>query len=161
MIARPYWITSRLAIVPRPHGDDSLDDEMLALREAGIDVVVSMLQKDEARNLGLEREALSAQENGLLFVNFAIQDRGVPLDTSSFIEFLKDLENYLAQGKRVGVHCRACIGRASVTSASILIRSGIPSEEAWLQISASRDCVVPDTEEQRQWVDSYMSANPR
>jgi protein-tyrosine phosphatase len=156
MIARPYWITSRLAIVPRPQGDDLLDDEMAALKEAGIDVVVSMLQKDEARKAGLEREASSAQEKGLQFINFPVPDRGVPLDTSSFIEFLKDLENLLARGKRIGVHCRASIGRSSVTSASLLIRSGVPLETAWLQISVARDCLVPDTEEQREWVDRTM-----
>jgi len=159
MIARPYWITSQLAIVPRPQGDDLLDDEMLALKEAGIDVVVSMLQKDEARKAGLEREASSAEENGLLFHNFPVPDRGVPLDTSSFIEFLKGLESLLAQGKRIGVHCRASIGRSSVTSASLLIRSGIPFETAWLQISVARDCLVPDTEEQREWVDRTMRPN--
>ena len=159
MIARPYWITSQLAIVPRPRGDDWLDDEMLALREAGIDVVVSMLEKDEARNLGLEREAASAQQKGLLFINFAITDRGVPLDTLAFIEFLKGLENLLARGKRVGVHCRASIGRSSVTSGSLLIRSGIPSEKAWTQISTARDCEVPDTTEQRDWVESHMRPN--
>ena len=156
MIARPYWITSQLAIVPRPQGDDLLDDEMLALREAGIDVVVSMLQQDEARKAGLEREASSAQEKGLLFINFAVPDGSVPLDTSSFIEFLKVLENLLAQGKRVGIHCRASIGRSSVTSASLLIRSGIPSENAWIQISVARDCSVPDTTQQRDWVDRNM-----
>jgi protein-tyrosine phosphatase len=159
MIVQPYWITSQLAIVPRPQGDDLLDDEMSALKEAGIDVVVSMLQKDEARKAGLEREASSAQEKGLQFINFPVPDRGVPLDTSSFLEFLKDLENLLAQGKRVGVHCRASIGRSSVTSASLLIRSGIPLETAWLQISVARDCLVPDTEEQREWVDRTMRPN--
>jgi protein-tyrosine phosphatase len=159
MTARPYWITSQLAIVPRPQGDDLLDDEMSALKEAGMDVIVSMLQKDEARKAGLEREAFSAQEKGLQFINFPVPDRGVPLDTSSFIEFLKDLESLLAQGKRVGVHCRASIGRSSVTSASLLIRSGIPSQSAWLQISIARDCSVPDTTEQRDWVDRNMRSN--
>jgi protein-tyrosine phosphatase len=159
MIARPYWITSQLAIVRRPQGDDLLDDEMSALKEAGMDVIVSMLQKDEARKAGLEREASSAQEKGLQFINFPVPDRGVPLDTSSFIEFLKDLESLLALGKRVGVHCRASIGRSSVTSASLLIRSGIPSQSAWLQISVARDCSVPDTTEQRDWVDRNMRSN--
>jgi protein-tyrosine phosphatase len=159
MMARPYWITSQLAIVRRPQGDDLLDDEMSALKEAGMDVIVSMLQKDEARKAGLEREASSAQEKGLQFINFPVPDRGVPLDTSSFIEFLKDLESLLAQGKRVGVHCRASIGRSSVTSASLLIRSGIPSQSAWLQISVARDCSVPDTTEQRDWVDRNMRWN--
>ena len=159
MIARPYWITSQLAIVPRPRGGDWLDDEMLALQQASIDVVVSMLQEDEARELGLDREASSAQEKGVQFINFPVPDRGVPVDTSSFMKFLKDLEVLLASGRRVGVHCRACIGRASITSASLLIRSGTPPESAWRQISVARGCPVPDTVEQRDWVDSHVRQN--
>jgi hypothetical protein len=159
MIVRPYWITSQLAIVPRPRGGDWLDDEMLALKEAGIDVVVSMLQEDEARELGLDREASSAQEKDLKFINFPVPDRGVPLKSSSFIKFLENLEDLLVGGKRIGIHCRACIGRASITSASVLIRSGIPSESAWLQISVARGCSVPDTVEQRDWVDSHVRPN--
>jgi len=160
MIAQPYWITDRLAIVLRPWGDNFLDDEMLALRTAGIDVVVSMLQKDEARDLGLAEEEVSARRAGLLFTNFAIQDRSVPQDKQSFQEFLGTLEAHLARGKRIAIHCRGSIGRAPLTTASLLIRSGIPPETAWQQIAASRDCDVPDTEEQREWVDRHMRPNP-
>ena len=136
MIARPYWITSLLAIVPRPTGGDWLDDEMSALQEAGIDVVVSMLPVDEARELGLNGEASSARETGITFLNFPVPDGAVPPDASSFVRFLEKLEQLLAKGRTVGIHCRACIGRASITSASLLIRSGVPHEDAWRQISA-------------------------
>ena len=156
MIATPYWITTQLAIVPRPRGGDWLDDEMAALREAGIDFVVSMLEKDEARDLGLEDEKVAAERADLLFANFAIQDRSVPLDKELFESFLANLEGHLARGKRVGIHCRACIGRASVATASLLIRSGVPPESAWLQISRSRGCIVPDTIEQREWVERHI-----
>jgi protein-tyrosine phosphatase len=159
MIATPYWITAQLAIALRPRGDDWLDDEMLALREVGIDVVVSMLQKDEARDLGLAEEEISAKRAGMLFANFPIPDRFVPIDKQSFQEFLTTLEDHLARGKRIAIHCRGSIGRAPLTTASLLIRSGIPPETAWQQIAASRDCDVPDTEEQREWVDHHMRPN--
>ena len=64
MIATPYWITNQLAIVPRPRGGDWLEDEMDALREAGIDVVVSMLQENEASELGLQSEGEAARRSG-------------------------------------------------------------------------------------------------
>jgi protein-tyrosine phosphatase len=160
MIARPYWITAQLAIVLRPWGDETLTDEMLALRAAGIDVVVSMLEKDEARNLGLAEEETCANHAGLLFANFAIPDRGVPLDKQSFLEFLAMLESHLANGRRIAIHCRGSIGRAPLTTASLLIRSGMAPENAWRQIATSRDCPVPDTEEQREWVDRHMRPNP-
>ncbi len=160
MIATPYWITDQLAIVLRPWGDNFLDDEMLALRAAGIDVVVSMLQKGEARDLGLAEEEVSARRAGLLFANFAIQDGSVPYDKQSFTDFLAALENHLASGRRIAIHCRGSIGRAPLTTASLLIRAGIPPEKAWNHIAASRDCDVPDTEEQREWVDRHMRPIP-
>jgi protein-tyrosine phosphatase len=159
MIAQLYWITTQLAIVRRPQGGELLDDEMSALQEAGIDVVVSLLETEEARNVGLEREAFAAQAKGLEFVHFAVPDGEVPLDIESFTELLKDLENLIAQGKRIGVHCFASIGRSSVTSASLLIRSGVPAESAWAQISIARDCSVPGTTKQRDWVDRNMRPN--
>lgn len=159
MIATPYWITDQLAIVLRPWGDDRLDDEMRALREAGIDIVVSMLQENEARDLGLAGEETSAKRAGMLFANFAIPDRGVPPDKQAFQEFLTTLEDHLTNGKRIAIHCRGSIGRAPLTTASLLIRSGILPETAWQQIAASRDCPVPDTEEQREWVDRHMRPN--
>ena len=92
MIAGPYWITAQLAIVLRPWGDNYLNGEMLALRVAGIDVVVSMLEKDEARNLGLAEEETCAKHAGLLFANFAIPDGGVPQDKQSFHRIPCDAE---------------------------------------------------------------------
>jgi len=158
MKATQYWINERLAIVSRPWGDERLDDEMVALREAGIAVLVSMLEEGEAVRLGLGDEGDAARRAGLVFVNFPIRDRGVPEDKQLFDEFLDGLERHISGGRRVGVHCYACIGRSTVTMARLLIRSGVPSERAWQEIALRRDCKVPDTEEQRAWVDANARA---
>jgi len=152
MIAQPFWINSHLAIVPRPRGGDWLDDEMKALREAGIDIVASMLESPEAIEVGLEDEAQAAGRAGIVFVRFAIPDRSVPAEVQQFAQFLCGLEQHISDGKSVGIHCRACIGRASVVAASILIRSGIPAEGAWNKVEHARGFPVPDTAEQREWV---------
>ncbi len=153
-----YWINEWLAIVSRPWGDERLDDEMAALRGTGIDVLVSMLEEGEAIRLGLGDEGDAARRAGLVFVNFPIRDRGVPADKQLFDEFLEGLERHISDGRRVGVHCYACIGRSTVTMASLLIRSGVPSERAWQEIALRRDCKVPDTVEQREWVDANARA---
>jgi protein-tyrosine phosphatase len=152
MVIEPYWINHQLAIVPRPQGRHSLDDEMRALREAGVDVVVSMLQESEAVAVGLGSEGAAAARAGVEFIQFAIADRGVATDIPQFAEFLADLEGRLAQGKRIGIHCYGCIGRSPVVAASLLIRSGIPANEAWNQIENARGSPVPDTREQLEWV---------
>lgn len=158
MIAGPFWVSRQIAIVLRPQGDDQLDSEMLALRDAGIDVVVSMLEESEAVDLGLGREEEAAGKAGLGFVNYSIPDHGVPINIRQFYKFLRGLRKLLASHKRIGVHCRASIGRASVAVASLLVRSGMPTAEAWFQVEAARGMPVPDTKEQRKWVDRFIRA---
>ena len=156
LVAQPFWINSQLAIVPRPCGGDWLDDEMKALREAGIDVVVSMLEDEEAVELGLEREGAAAKSAGVKFLSFPIHDRSLPASRERFELFLSELEHELANKNRVGIHCRACIGRSSVVAASLLIRSGMPASEVWRAITDARGFPVPDTQEQREWVERHM-----
>jgi len=156
MVVEPYWITAQLAIVPRPRGGKSLDEEMLALREAGVDIAVSVLQRLEAEVVGLGAEEESAIRSGLEFVSFPIPDRGVPANIDEFDEFLADLEARLAQGKRIGIHCFGCIGRSPLVAASLLIRSGIPVAEAWNRIETARGSPVPDTVVQVEWVARHM-----
>jgi len=160
VIAHPYWITPQLAIVPRPRGGDLLPYEMLALQEAGIDVVVSMLEAEEAAELGLQSEGSAAAIAGISFTNFPVPDRDVPADLPEFEGLLSSLEEQMTAGKRVGIHCRACIGRSSIVAASLLIRSGLPSEEAWVEVSIARGFPVPDSKEQRSWVNLHIEANP-
>lgn len=160
MIAQPFWINSQLAIIPRPRGGDWLDDEMLALRASGIDVLVSMIEHSEANELGLGREEASSTQAGMHFVHFPIPDRETPPDLKTFESFLANLEANMANGKRIGIHCRGCIGRASVVAASLMARAGITHGQVWRQIAAARGCEVPDTREQREWVNRHMGPKP-
>ena len=153
MKTEPFWINPHLAIVPRPRGDESLDDEMRALRDAGISTVVSMLEPYEAKDLGLEHEADAAERAGLRFVSFPIPDRSTPPSLENLTTLLSNLEAQIAKGRKIGIHCRACIGRSSVVVASLLIRAGASASQVWRQISEARGLPVPDTAEQRAWVE--------
>jgi protein-tyrosine phosphatase len=153
MVVQPYWINTRLAIIPRPRGPELLDGEMLAIAKAAVNVVVSLLPESEASELGLAREEEAATQAGLRFLSFPIRDRGVPDDVAQFHALLANLAEMMAAGQRVGIHCRACVGRASVVAVSLLIRSGLPAEKAWQKVEAARQFPVPDTKEQREWVD--------
>ncbi len=161
MTVSPYWVNERLAIVPRPRGGDWIDDEMAALRAAGVGVVVSMLEESEAAELELEREGDAARRANIEFVGFPVPDRNVPADTHRFEEFLAGLERHIAAGRPVGVHCRACIGRSSVVVGSLLLRAGVATNEVWRTISDARGFPVPDTDEQREWVERHMGKKRR
>jgi protein-tyrosine phosphatase len=151
-----YWVQDgqapRLAIVSRPHGNDVLRDDLAELRAGGIDILVSFLPGFEAEELGLTDEAKVAGEVGLEFILYPIIDRTVPTDIPGFRDLVNRLADQVRAGRRVGAHCRGCIGRSTVLIASIMIALGADPELALEQITRSRGFAVPDTPEQRAWI---------
>jgi|SRR5581483_11800179 len=145
----------RLAIAARPRGKDWLEDEVRAWHEAGIKVVMSTLTQEEEDELGLAAEAELCRSHGLEVLSFPIPDRGVPASLMIAKERAQTLERKLAEGKNVLVHCRQGIGRSSLLAAALLGMNGIPVETAFERVSAARGCPVPDTKEQRQWVERF------
>jgi protein-tyrosine phosphatase len=156
----PFWIKKegvRLAITPRPRGYDWLADDIRLLRRAGVDVLVSALTRTEAQDMGLREESQCCQNNGLEFLSFPIEDRSVPASFSEFDGLVNSVTEHLRNGRAVGVHCRAGIGRSAMIVASALIRDGLSVDSAFRAIQEARGCPVPNTPEQRQWVETYSS----
>jgi protein-tyrosine phosphatase len=151
-----YWVPGpwpgRLGIVPRPRGGDWLADEIRAWREAGIDVVTSLLAPEENDELDLGQEAAYARAEGLQFLSLPIPDYGVPRDNERFAQIVRQLGDALAVDRNVAVHCRQGIGRSSVLVAALLVVAGVEPDEALRRIQKARGRPVPDTREQREWV---------
>lgn len=155
------WIKSNppveLAIVMRPRGDEWLQQEMLRIKHAGVQTLVSLLEAEEAEVLGLENEGALAEAAGLRFLNYPIPDTKVPSDVGHFRTFVSGLAGWLRAGESVGVHCRGCIGRATITAACALIHVGLKPMDAVAAVEAARGCRVPDTSEQLEWILHYKA----
>ena len=156
-----YWIAGtwkgKLAIAARPRGGDWLDEEATGLRRAGVDVVVSLLESEEAAELGLAREDEAAGSQGIHFISFPIADRGTPASTQNAIALFKEILGALELGKNVAVHCRQGIGRSGLVAASVLVTNGISEERAVEEVSAARGTTVPETAAQRRWIHQFSS----
>ncbi|MBI5395249.1 MAG: dual specificity protein phosphatase family protein [Verrucomicrobia bacterium] len=156
-----YWIDGpwqgRLAIAPRPRGGDWLEDEVRAWREAGLEVVVSLLTPDEVVDFDLPRQAQSCRSHGVEFISFPIPDRGTPASSDAVSALVHDLARALAAGKGVGLHCRQGIGRSALLAACLLAASGLDADAAFRRIRAARGCPVPDTVEQQEWVKAFAA----
>lgn len=140
--------------MPRPRGGDWLGDEMTALRTAGVDVLVCLLTEAELRELDLSGEATAAARVGLRFLHLPIVDLGVP-DRDRVDPLVDDLTDRLRNGEHVVVHCRAGIGRSSLVAAALLVRLGVSPATAWKAIATARGVPVPETDEQRRWIDQH------
>lgn len=156
-----YWLEGpwpgRLAILARPRGEDWLGDEVQGWKDAGVDVVVSLLSQSEETELGLTEEREIVQRSGLIFINFPIPDYSVPPSKQATRQLVAELKERLSHGSRVGIHCRQGIGRSSLVAACVLVTAGESSGSAFEQIGTARRAKVPDTAEQKNWVTSFAN----
>jgi protein-tyrosine phosphatase len=134
-----------------------LGEETTAWREAGIDVVVSLLEPDEEAQLVLEGEAAAAAASGVDFRPFPIPDRGVPASRESVAELASEIVETLDTGRNVAVHCRQGIGRSGLIVGGVLVAAGKDPTTALKTIEESRGLEVPETEEQRRWLTNFAS----
>lgn len=154
-----FWIgNTGLAIVPRPRGDEWLNDDLARMKNAGIQTLVSTIEPWEANALGLGREHELAQRVGLNFISYAMPDRTTPSNRGDFTRFVKSLAARLEAGEKIGVHCRGCIGRSTVVTACTLITVGWSALDALHAIEIAREFRVPDTDEQREWILAFGAA---
>lgn len=160
MRAELYWVESpfpgRLAIGPRPRGGEWLDDELSDFRRAGVEVVVSLLTPSEIRELNLTKEDAGCRAAGIGFLNFPIPDRDVPASRVAFMAFARDVYERISAGQSVLCHCRAGIGRSSMMVVALLALGGIPVGEAFARTTRARGREVPDTPEQRAWMEDVF-----
>ena len=157
MTAEIYWISGlesgRLAILGRPRAGDWLDDEIADWRSAGVTDIVSLLEDHEMRELGLTQEgevavaltsALSDFRSRIVACQLLFEPR-MPCGVISPRRY--------ARGRASAFHCRAGIGRSGLIVAGTLVQLGTPGHEAWDRTARSRGIPVPDTEQQKDWLD--------
>ena len=165
MLTDFYWIDGpcpgRLAISTRPRGGGWLENEIRAWRRAGIDTIVSLLTPDEVSELGLEQEPDYCRANGIGYYSLPIMDRSVPGSNMDVLRLIGKLGSELTGGKNIAVHCRQGIGRSSLIAAGLLIEYGVSPAEAIQRVSSARQMPVPETPEQREWIDSFGVALER
>jgi protein-tyrosine phosphatase len=159
MKAQVFWTKEKhpgqIALVPRPRGGDWLEDEAAAWSDAGLDVIVSMLDGDETQSFDLGREGEFCEANGIEFISFPVTDRSVPELNQTLYRLIERLKTSLSKGKNVAIHCRQSIGRAPLLAAILMILYGIEPDEAFRQLSLVRGIEVPETDEQKQWVEKF------
>jgi len=158
MISDIYWINDdkigekKIGTMARPRGNDWLEDEIKSLKNRKVDCLVSLLERSEEWDLGLQEEEEICKKWEIEFINFPIKDVTTPKNESDFIRLASKLAELIKQDKRIVIHCRMGIGRSSILAAAIMISLGCEGENIFETISKYRTLKVPDTEEQKDWI---------
>jgi len=161
MSTKLHWVEGpwpgKLALAARPRGGEWLQDEIASWQRAGVDTVLSMLTPDEEADLDIAQEASQVKAHDMKFLSFPIPDRQVPESESRLTKTLEQLEADLAVGRNVVVHCRQGIGRTGLVAACLLLTKGLDADAAVKRLSEARGIAVPETAEQRKWIDRYAT----
>jgi protein-tyrosine phosphatase len=134
-----------------------LGQEVNSWASAGLNVIVSLLKPYEADELDIAQEAELTRSRGIHFYSFPVPDRSVPPSHAETLKVVKELHRHLGAGDSVGIHCRQGIGRSALLAASLLVLAGEAPDDALDRIAMARGCPVPETKEQRRWVEAFAS----
>lgn len=158
-MTKVYWLNGpwkgKVALAARPRGGDWLADDIADWKRVGIQSILSLLTTEEQLELGLPDEGREVQRQGMKFSSFPIPDLQVPRSEAKLAETLDDVAGTLSNGRNVLIHCRQGIGRTGLVAACLLVKSGMSPGAAVETVSAARGIPVPETPEQRDWIDRY------
>jgi protein-tyrosine phosphatase len=159
MISILHWVATepprQVAVMPRPRGGDGLEDEIRALRDEGVQVVVSLVETAEVERLGLADEGPCCTRMGLEFLSHPIEDMGVPRSDDETVRFIHDLAGRVRAGRRVAIHCFAGIGRSGVVAGGVLVGLGLDLIDALERLREARGIPMPQTPEQYRWLRTF------
>lgn len=150
-----YWTNEKIATMPKPNGGVMLEGEILSLKNAGVDVLVSMLEDHEIERFELELEKEICRKNHITYLNFPILDRNLPESFDDVYKFVQKLSKYAEANKKIAFHCFAGIGRSSLIACCLMILQGTTVDDAFSQISKARSFPVPDTQAQLEWAYAF------
>lgn len=150
-----YWVDlpgrGRLGVAQRPRRRD----DIAAIRRHGVDILISMLEPQEAERVGLSLEAQWCAAHGVEFISQPITDHGIPSSFEEIGAVVDLLRPRLDAGHRIAAHCFAGLGRSPLMIAALLIDRGLRPDEACELISSVRGYDVPEREEQMQWLEEF------
>jgi protein-tyrosine phosphatase len=147
-----------VAIMARPSLEAGADASIINIARLGIHQVISLLEHNEARNLGLNTEREQVKAHGMGFMSFPIPDMGLPPSVKEYALLSKKLFNQVNAGVNTLIHCHAGIGRSGLMVAGILLHCDMDPQQAFSYASQMRGIRVPETPEQEQWLSSNYAS---
>ena len=135
-----WVIESQVAGMPRPGAKRPLDQDLQFLRDQGVDVLVTLTEA------ALDPEALS--RHGIESLHIPVADFHAPTQ-AQLDEYVKAVKGFTCEGRQVGTHCAAGLGRTGTFLAALFVARGMDADAALAEIRRLRPgSVEPEAQEQ-------------
>jgi len=130
-----------------------LDLDLLAIRDWGVQVLVSLIEDFEFELLGVPDLPEKAKSLAIRWIHLPIVDFSIP--DCRFEEQWnttgKELRKVLVDGGRIVLHCREGLGRTGTIAARLLVEFGMDPRAAIARVRQARPGAI-QTREQEEYV---------
>lgn len=137
------WITDALAGLPLPGLSGSVEEDVAALKAAGVGLLITLTEEPATFGAELARAGIAGR-------HFPVGAYGTP-DADATLRLCEEVAALIVQGTKVAFHCWAGLGRTGTLLASQLVWNGSAPDRA---IARVRE-VIPgaiETVQQAQFV---------
>lgn len=160
-----YWLPED--VIPPPGGvammplpgllplGRRVEDDLGLLVASGIGVLVSLTEDLEVRRLATPAFYDELKGRGIDSIRFPIRDGDAPRDLAATAALVDRIDALLGEGRRVGLHCLAGLGRTGTIAACLLIRRGATFHEAVRTVRQARSPRAIETATQEAFVASF------
>ena len=128
---------SKLVLGPRPGKFQQAEDDLLYLKQMGINIIICCMEWKEMLTLGLGKYPELCINMGFTFYHCPIPDC-TALTQSQISQLAPLVYRYLNMGMDVYIHCRAGLGRSGSLCAACLLHFGYTPEETIQHIRSMR-----------------------
>ncbi|MEU4242100.1 hypothetical protein [Actinoplanes sp. NPDC026619] len=135
--------SGQLATIAHPRADGWEADELSALADTGVTVLVSALTAIEQQRMGLAGTASTAAALGVDFVAFPAADAGALREEAARVVVLASrLAAHVQSGRFVATQCFGGVGRSTLLACTTLVLLGIAPGEALRRVAGGSEMPV-------------------
>lgn len=129
-------------------------DELVKL---GVTDLVCLLQDKDLKKLKIPHLVSEALARGMRVHRLPIADQGVPGSREALVELLATVQQRLAEGATVVIHCEGGKGRTGVVAGCLLVSLGASAPEALRRLHEARGANCPENSRQRAFIERFAA----